>query len=405
MLPTLYSKNANGSVQQWSVSVDKNVVTVSYGQVGGLIQAIPDVVKKGKNLGKANATTAEEQAVLKAKQLWDKKIKENYLTDLARAEAGETDLKGSLPMLAYDYPDKVKYAKYPGLAQPKLDGFRCTAEIVNGKVTLYSRTRKEIKSVPHINEQIESLKFPDMTLDGELYNHAFKDDFSRLASLIKRDELHPDRFHVQFHIYDNMNPGTWSERNDPIRYVLESTEHLKPVETRVVNSEAELFKLFEQWIIEGYEGAMYRMSEVCYGYEGDKENRSVGLLKVKVYEDYEFEIIGMEEGEGKLMGMAATFIFRNCLNPSSDRDAKLNISKWRDSFKSTIVRLRKPGIDNPSKESDYAETKEEFANRRKEYMNNIQNYIGKFMTVQFQGRSKYYGVPRFPVSLRIKEEL
>lgn len=92
-LPTLYSKNANGSVQQWTVSSSPvqeghseifGGVTVEYGQVGGALQTTTEILKEGKNIGKKTETTPVQQAALKAKQLFDKKVKEGYLESYER---------------------------------------------------------------------------------------------------------------------------------------------------------------------------------------------------------------------------------------------------------------------------------------------------------------------------------
>ena len=65
-LPTLYKRNANGSIQQWTLYVTGSAITTAYGQVGGRIQMTTDVITEGKNLGRSNATTPEQQAQLEA---------------------------------------------------------------------------------------------------------------------------------------------------------------------------------------------------------------------------------------------------------------------------------------------------------------------------------------------------
>ena len=96
------------------------------------------------------------------------------------------------PMLAYPVSDKpIDYSK-PTFIQPKLDGVRCliqadkvdyltkveTGEPVY-KVVAYSRTGKEWKNIDHILEQLRPFfeEFPEVVLDGELYNHDLRNDF------------------------------------------------------------------------------------------------------------------------------------------------------------------------------------------------------------------------------------
>ena len=83
------------------------------------------------------------------------------------------------PMLAHKYnPDK---AYYPAYIQPKLDGVRC----VFTKDGAYSRTGKEFKNVDHIKKDLKVVfnRYPNLILDGELYNHGLKDDFEKIISL------------------------------------------------------------------------------------------------------------------------------------------------------------------------------------------------------------------------------
>ena len=89
------------------------------------------------------------------------------------------------PMLAYPVSDKpIDYTK-PTFIQPKLDGVRCLIQAeklpfdMGYDVVAYSRTGKVWKNIDHILESLAPFfnKYPDVILDGELYNHDFRDDF------------------------------------------------------------------------------------------------------------------------------------------------------------------------------------------------------------------------------------
>lgn len=377
-LPTLFIKTATGAIQQWTVKSDviqeghspiKGAVFTEYGQVNGKLQTTIDVIKTGKNLGKANETTPAEQAALKAKQMWDKKLKEGYIQDLSLAAVGETNLPGIEPMLAFPIEKKEKHVTFPAWSQPKLDGFRCIAVIENGKARLYSRTRKEVLTVPHIVKELERI-FHDVNiiLDGELYNHLLKHDFPRLASIIKRDEIHPDHTLIQFHCYDVAGKGSFEERfKNAWTRVLncheKCNETIQIIKTDFVQSQEELEENFATYLADNYEGAMYRSLNMPY-----ENKRSAGLLKVKTMEDAEFEIVGVEEGNGKLMGKAGAFV---CIN----KEGKEFKAKMKGALESLT-----------------------------EYLVNFDKYKGRQLTVQFQGVSPD-NIPRFPVGLRIREEI
>ena len=100
------------------------------------------------------------------------------------------------PMLAYPVSDKpIDYEK-PTFIQPKLDGVRCviqaepwvTNEASGYDVVAYSRTGKEWKNIDHILEQLKPFfaKYPNVILDGELYNHDLRDNFEKIISLVRK---------------------------------------------------------------------------------------------------------------------------------------------------------------------------------------------------------------------------
>jgi len=363
-LQTLFTLTATGAVQAWKIGTLENEVVSMWGQNGGAQQITVDALKEGKNLGKKNETTSAQQAEIKAKQLWDKKIKDGYQADIEKAKAGESNLEGVDPMLAFPIEDKEKYVTFPALAQPKLDGFRCIAMIKNGSVRLFSRTRKEIKTLPHIVEELSAM-FGNKTLilDGELYNHSLKSDFNKIASTIKRDEVHPDHKIIQYHIYDVVDTeNSYNQRLFDVKEHIIAMEPLsiKLVDTYTVNDRASLNKMHDMFCVEGFEGAMYRSS--TGGYE---QKRSPTLLKVKRFQDQEFEIVGKVEGNGKFAGKLGAFI---C---TTSQGKVFNVAM-----------------------NGELETLEE-------YLENFEDYKGRDLQVQFQGLTPD-GIPRFPRGLRIR---
>ena len=95
------------------------------------------------------------------------------------------------PMLAYPVSAKpVDYSK-PTFIQPKLDGVRCVIQAnqvnhfsrpIEWEVKAYSRTGKEWKNIDHILKELKPFfaKYPDVILDGEMYNHDLRDNFEKL---------------------------------------------------------------------------------------------------------------------------------------------------------------------------------------------------------------------------------
>lgn len=377
---TLYKQNTSGKIQQWSVSVKGNEVTCVYGQVNGKMQETTDIVKKGKNIGKVNETTPAQQAILKAQQLFEKKVKEGYVENIEIAKENKNNLEGVTPMLAFDIDKKKKYVTFPAYVQPKLDGFRCLAVVKDGKCKLYSRTQKEINTLPHIVEEIESMFGGDIVLDGEIYNHELKNEFQKIQSIVKRDEVHDQHEIIQYHIYDILNTEKgFGERTKLVNfYVDKNAKYLKIVPTINVLSEEFLETHFHDFLAKGYEGAMYRNAKTPY-----EQKRSPSLLKLKIFEDAEFEVFDVVEGAGKLMGTAGSIWVKEL---STNIKFKAKLKSYEDNNGKRI------------------ESKEDFQKRCKDWFENFDKYKGKMLTVKFQGRS-VYNVPRFPVALRLREEI
>ena len=118
---TLYKKAKTGKIQVYTSWTKGNELFSEYGELGGKIQE-SSIVCTGKNIGRANETSPEEQAILEGKAKCQLKKDKGYFETI---EEAQTEVV-FLPMLAKD-GRKVKI-KYPCDAQPKLDGVRCMAK-------------------------------------------------------------------------------------------------------------------------------------------------------------------------------------------------------------------------------------------------------------------------------------
>jgi DNA ligase-1 len=383
--PALYKKTSTGAIQQWDISVEPRIgqmtregfapeiglIVTKFGQVGGKIQITNDTITEGKNKGKKNETSALEQAIKEAEARWTKQKKKGYVESIEAAQLEEVDkvIEGGIsPMLAHVFSKHGHKIKYPCYFQYKLDGTRLLCVVKDGKASLWSRTRKKITSLPHIIEEVERNSHGrSFILDGEAYNHNYKDNFEKIVSLVRQEEPDPNHTEVEYHVYDMPSfDGDFIERlvnlEDYFEFAIES-RYVKKVDTSVINSEDEVMDAFYQAKELGYEGIMIRNFKGRY-----LNKRSYDLLKVKEFDDSEFKIIGIEEGRGKLAGHVGAFVCET-------EDGKQFLAKAKGSLENL-----------------------------KKYFENHSLWEGKFLTVQYQGLTKY-GIPRFPVGLRIREEL
>jgi DNA ligase-1 len=118
-METLYKKDSKENLRFLDISTDGSTIV----QVSGLVDGnhVTNVSQcEGKNIGRANETTPEEQAEIEAQAKYTKKLKEGYFKSKEEA----TNNVVILPMLAKVFSKEEKKVVYPCFAQPKLDGMR-----------------------------------------------------------------------------------------------------------------------------------------------------------------------------------------------------------------------------------------------------------------------------------------
>lgn len=309
---TLYHQDENGNTRIWYMEQDGDSYRTISGIEGGNLVTSEWKLAKGKNVGRSNETTGEEQATAEIKSQYTKKLDRKYHTSKETIESGSKIIE---PMLAATYKGWNPYPKSGFIfSQPKLDGMRCIAT----KDGLFSRQGKPILSCPHI---VEALKeevwefYPDFVLDGELYNHELRDNFNELLSLARQSKPTPEdwaksKSMIQYHLYDVIPPWEecFLERTHMVSDVVfdASVPFIVDVRTILVNSEEELDAEYAQLLEQGYEGQMIRNGESSY-----EHKRTKSLLKRKEFVDEEYPIVSILEGQGNWSGYAKSVTCRN----------------------------------------------------------------------------------------------
>jgi DNA ligase-1 len=211
----------------------------------------------------------------------------------------------------------------------------------------------------------------DFALDGELYNHEYRENFEELTSKIRKATPQPGNEVVQYWIYDVVAGVPFELRMKVIEDIeravandaLDSTRRaLGVLSTFEVEDGEAMVDVVAEFIAQGYEGGIVRNARTPY-----EHKRSYGLQKVKTFLDDEFEIVRVEEGKGKL---AAHAIFV-CATPGGEEfGCKM--------------------------QGELDELARVWTNR--------DGYVGRQLTVKYQGLYTS-GVPRFPIGLRVREDV
>ena len=390
-LQTLYKIDTQGRLREWTMNVDGNKFYAIKGLVDGKKTQDKPTTCVAKNVGRANETTPNAQADFEAQAKFTKKLKSGY----ALTEEDAKVKKFYEAMLADKFSDRKDSLSFPIYSQRKLDGIRCITRLEDGKVVGKTRNGKVIECIPHITNSLKGFftAFPDAVLDGELYNHDYRDNFNKITSLVRKqipvksdkmtdkafakkvtefeNRLEEAKESIQYWIYDmphlsdEVNESTiFSARLAMLKHHLfdaVNKDCLVLVETAEINSFKTLDDLYAKYLEEGYEGQMVR-SNASY-----ENKRSKGLLKRKEFMDAEYKVIGIDEGNGNRAGTVKHLV---CYCDKTQQQFNSNV---KGNF-------------------DYL----------KEVLDNKDYYIGKLATIKFFQLTPD-GIPRFPYAIAFRD--
>lgn len=341
-LPVLYAKTATGAVNTWMCWVDGSCVCVQWGQQGGVLQ-VARFRCEPKNEGRANATSAEDQAIKEAIAKWKKQIKKKYFISSELA----TTSRNLKPMLAKDYHKERHKIQFPVHVQPKFDGVRCLAYYrQDGMVVLQSRGGDPY-SVSHIQEQlaVPLCTRREVILDGELYHHGTS--LQTINSWVRRpQEASASIVYMVYDIHYEDVPGReWEARLRAKTEFFASAQqymsHVAQVQTVQVTSHEHVQYYHDRYVEQGYEGAIIRLGHGQYrfGY------RSSELLKYKSFQESEFEIVGWARGKGKFENVP-TFRLKTAdgklfdATPKGTEQERLELLQNADSYAGRMATIR-----------------------------------------------------------------
>lgn len=359
----LYSKSSTGKIIEWFIHVeefsDHSDIITQTGQIDGIKTKHIKQIFTGKNIGKKNETTHFTQAIQEAQSKWTKR-KETSFLKIDDFKTLDIELK---PMLAHKYHEYKHKLKFPVFIQPKLDGYRGIYNPSTNK--FYTRTGKEFSNVDFLLEKLKKLSISNnYILDGELYNHDFKfEDFGSLRKTKNKSE----NVNIEYHIYDLIdlsNPNClFADRLNILKQLIKPNNSIKIVDTKLVENEHDIDNIHKIFLEMNYEGSIIRNNAVY-----KKNFRSYDLLKLKNFDDAEYQIIGFEEEQDSLTN--EKLIIFIC-ETNDKKQFKVGSKGTKLERKILLEKVKK----------------------------NPEDWIGKMLSVQYFGLTDK-GIPRFPKTLR-----
>ena len=330
---TLISKDSKGKIRVVEISYEGNETTRIYtiyrytGQFEGKMIKQPEIiVDKGKAIRNIHEQV-ELQFNALVKGYKDKGYIEleneidNYNSEELYQLLGEspTGSNGVVkPMLAKqaDKVTKTTIFNKTWIASRKIDGLRCIIYLGNdGKLhtssrgaTNYDSAMFEILTHPALIKLFKNNK--GLMLDGECYHHGYT--LQQINSIARTQKVAKDLEILQFYWYDIVdlnNPfkarlakmkSIASELKEygseiswePDRVFKENELRIQFVPQVEVSGWDNMMKLHNEYVSEGWEGLVIRDPERPYKPNG----RTNDMIKIKVYKDDCFKVIGKEAG-------------------------------------------------------------------------------------------------------------
>lgn len=311
--PELYKQDSKGKTRVWFMEQDGDKFRTHDGILGGTVKASGWKTAKPTNVGRSNERSGVDQATFEIEARYTKQQKGYYYDSVDDIHLGCRYVD---PMLA------ATYKKFEiGEVQPKLDGFRC----IITKDGPQSREGELLPGGRHIHRMLVERgifeRLPTLEIDGELYNHDYREDFGGLSSLLRKENVTDEQQAkieevVQFHVYDvaSMDGKTRENRRVALANFVQMIDspliHLVP--SYMAQTESYYTELHGSFVEAGYEGSMWRDPHSLY----EKGDRSKGLQKRKDFDEEEFNIVRIEEGEGNWAGAAKRVV---CWLPDADQ--------------------------------------------------------------------------------------
>lgn len=299
--PTLYSKGSKGEIRVWDIETVGNTVKVSHGVEGGKITT-KETLSFGKNKGKANETTDEQQAQSEAEAKFVKQLKRGYY----RTKGEALDSIDFTPMKLQNYNDHSSKIVYPCSYTTKLDGLRL---LVDKNLDAQSKAG-EVYTIPsHIFTEIGVLKSllgeHWHGADGEVYAGNSKRGGLALQDIISAFRKENDNTNrLQYWIYDIPKANEpYSVRRQRLEEIAQLCEkhNLKsivvlPVHTAMSSSELDIAfdvsgEMNEEGIVARNNKGLYEFGKRSYDAQKRKHRETTEAIVIYAEEDKNKEAV------------------------------------------------------------------------------------------------------------------
>lgn len=355
--PHLYKTVKSGKKQVWKIWTDGDKLYHTFGFIDGKMRDPVARECTAKNVGRANETTAEEQAEKEALAKWKQQLEKGYEPECEKGkkmmkealvnkkEKGSNKTSGKSlnlekQLLVKDVKHNVKIMKgkkyseikkevEPGYVQYKFNGVRCKAGLADGGVAMTTSSGKQFVFLGHIKKALKKAlkkwvdyKGYELTLDGECYKHGEPLQVITACCRSTRSTPHEKEGDMEYHIFDVDIEGM--KQSDRLKILKKFFKKCVTDDMPLVLAETfecdgtkeSLYEMLIKFEDKGYEGLIFRYPDGLYN---TKSLHVTDVFKYKSFIDEEFEIVGAKEGKGTEKGK----VVWKCKNNNGEFDVRM----------------------------------------------------------------------------------
>lgn len=269
------------------------------------------------------------------------------------AKSINSAMSGLIPtfnvMLAEKYFEKPERAEGKEFAiTTKIDGGRIIAVKENGSVSFFTRAGQRYEGLVDLEREMAEILPDNYVLDGEITLLDYKNYDSKTAYKLamKITRADGEKHGVKMLVFDGMplpdwkyqkSMLSWSDRRSMLElmtgFFCDSLTYfeLLPILYRGTDT-TKILELLESEIARNQEGVMINICDAPYEFK-----RTWNLMKVKKMNTLDLQIVGFEEGSGRLSGTLGAILVRykqgNVVKVGSGFSDTLRVQMWANQNK------------------------------------------------------------------------
>ena len=217
----------------------------------------------------------------------------------------------------FDKPERVEGKEFA--LTTKIDGGRIIAIKENGQVSFFTRAGQKYEGLVDLESELKEILDDNFVLDGEITlldpkGLSSKEQYKETMKITRKDG---EKHGVKMLVFDYMPVANFKMQNCPVAYSarrahlhtmfnLCALKYFELLPLLYVGSDVSVIpKCLDEAIADGQEGIMINICDAPYEFK-----RTWNLLKVKKMNTMDLQIIGFEEGTGRLAGTLGAILVR-----------------------------------------------------------------------------------------------